>query len=486
MATEKIKTSAAELWIEDGIYYIIHKEGKKGTLETAKEELSAHRELSGGKKMPLFADVRRMKGANAEARDFGNSEEVQSTYSAVGILIGSKFTQIIANAFMKVNKPPYPVKMFTTKKEAVLWLRGLKMNEVQDIAISDTRIAKVLDYLLQIASGDYQARLEPSTRGDDIDAIIFGLTTLHEELELVNTKNIKQNWLLENSKKELEKLTEKLTRNIEELKNAQSQLVQSEKMASLGQLTAGIAHEINNPINFVYAGSHALNKTFKNLKKILEKYEVLRPGDPEIISKLKEIESLKKEYAFQDTYEAIPQLIDDIQIGATRTVEIVDGLKNFSRSDEAEFKTVNIHVGIESTLLLLHGKYKDKVIIHKHYDPKAGLIDCYPGQLNQVFMNLLNNAIDAIGNKGEISITTEKLKDKIKISIKDNGMGIKPEIQEKIFEPFFTTKEVGAGTGLGLSICFGIIKRHKGKIEVESQFGQGSEFIITLPQNKVL
>ncbi len=291
---------------------------------------------------------------------------------------------------------------------------------------------------------------------------------------------------LENSKKELEKLTEKLSQNIEELKNAQSQLVQSEKMASLGQLTAGIAHEINNPINFVYAGSNALNKNYGSFKKILEKYEVLKPGDPKLISKLKEIESLKKKYAFKDSYEAIPQLIDDVLIGAKRIAEIVAGLRNFSRLDEAEIKTVNIHVGIESTLLLLHGKYKDKVIIHKHYDHKAGQIECYPGQLNQVFMNLLNNAIDAIDNKGEISITTKKLKDKIKISIKDNGMGIKPEIQKKMFEPFFTTKEVGAGVGLGLSICFGIIERHKGKIEVKSQVGRGSEFIITLPQNKML
>ena len=126
METEKTETSAADLWIEDGIYHIIHKNGKRGTLTTAKEELSSHRELSGGKKMPLFADVRGMKGASAEARDFGNSEEVRSTYSAVGILTGSKFTQIIASAFMKVNKPPYPVKMFTTKEEAIFWLQGLK------------------------------------------------------------------------------------------------------------------------------------------------------------------------------------------------------------------------------------------------------------------------------------------------------------------------------------------------------------------------
>ena len=300
-------------------------------------------------------------------------------------------------------------------------------------------------------------------------------------LELYNQKKE-----LENSKKESEKLTEKLSRNIEKLKNAQSQLVQSEKMASLGQLTAGIAHEINNPINFVYAGSQSLKKIFDYFNIITEKYAQLKSDDPDFGSRLEEIEKLKKKYDFQDTYEAIPQLIDDIQIGAKRTIEIVAGLKNFSRLDEAEIKTANIHEGIESTLLLLHSKYKDKVIIHKHYDPKVGQIECYPGQLNQVFMNLLNNAIDAIGNKGEISITTKKLKDKIKMSIKDNGIGIKPEIQEKMFEPFFTTKEVGAGVGLGLSICFGIIKRHKGKIEVKSQVGRGSEFIITLPQNKAL
>ena len=126
METEKIKISDTELWIEDGIYCITHKKGKKGTLETAKEELRIHRELGGGKKMPLFADMRGMKGANPEARDYGNSEEVKSTYSAVGILIGSTFTRIIGSMFMKINKPPYPVKMFTEQEEALEWLQQFK------------------------------------------------------------------------------------------------------------------------------------------------------------------------------------------------------------------------------------------------------------------------------------------------------------------------------------------------------------------------
>ncbi len=126
METKKIKTNEAEVWIEDGIYFLIHKKSKKGTLETAKEELKAHKELSSGKKMPLFADVRGMKGANPEARDYGNSEEVTSTYSAVGILIGSAFTRVIGSLFMKINKPPYPVKMFTEQKEAVKWLKQYK------------------------------------------------------------------------------------------------------------------------------------------------------------------------------------------------------------------------------------------------------------------------------------------------------------------------------------------------------------------------
>ncbi len=272
-----------------------------------------------------------------------------------------------------------------------------------------------------------------------------------------------------------------------ELRAAQSQMVHSEKMASLGQLTAGIAHEINNPINFISIGIKGLEKNFRSFMKVVDLYESIGQ-ESDIPAALKRIEELKKDIEYQEVKGFIVGLMGDIKLGADRAAEIIQGLRSFSRLNEAEFKLADIHEGLDATLVLLRSRTKNSIGIVKEYDPELPSIHCNPGQLNQVFMNILTNAIEAVEMKpmhenGEIRIKTVNKPEKIEIRIKDNGIGIPKAIQEKIFDPFFTTKDVGKGTGLGLSIVFGIIKKHNGQMEVVSEQAIGTEFIISIPKD---
>lgn len=266
----------------------------------------------------------------------------------------------------------------------------------------------------------------------------------------------------------------------DELKATHSQLLLSEKMASIGQLTAGVAHEINNPINFVYAGINALDTNYKEFKSIITKYEQVIPNES---TKLiyDEIQELKSRLDYEELKSDIESLIRDIREGAMRTTEIVKGLRNFSRLDEAESKLADIHEGLDSTLTLINNSIKDRIEVIKNYDKSIPSIYCFPGQLNQVFMNILTNASQAIEGSGSILITTALLKNKVSISIKDDGVGIQDEVKSKIFDPFFTTKDIGKGTGLGLSITYSIIQKHEGTVEVISEPNKGTEILIKIP-----
>jgi two-component system NtrC family sensor kinase len=263
-------------------------------------------------------------------------------------------------------------------------------------------------------------------------------------------------------------------------------LVEAEKMASLGQLTAGIAHEINNPINFVKSNIRPLEMDIKDLIEIIDAYDTLHTiPDADFAGKLIEINKLKKQIDVDYVKDEISNLVKGIHDGAERTAEIVMGLRNFSRLDESEVKIVNIHEGIDSTLIILKNALPPNIVVKKDFGAH-GEIECFPGKLNQVFMNILSNGMQAIKEKEHqeaeesITITTRDADDKIEISIKDTGIGMTDEVRQKIFDPFFTTKDVGEGTGLGLSIVYKIIQKHEGKIEVLSSKGKGAEFVISL------
>jgi signal transduction histidine kinase len=277
---------------------------------------------------------------------------------------------------------------------------------------------------------------------------------------------------LESAYREL-KLTHK------QLQSTQMQLVQAEKMASLGQLTAGIAHEINNPINFVSSNIEPLKNDISDVLEVLHKYEEVIENKSLKIH-FQKVEERKHELELDYVQEEIHALLKGIEEGAVRTKEIVKGLRIFSRLDENDIKQFNVHEGLDSTLTLLKSKLGDRIEVIKQYGALP-LIEGYPGKINQVFMNILTNAVHATPQKGKITITTYMQEDTVRICIRDTGTGMTPEVKRRIFEPFFTTKDVGEGTGLGLAISFGVIEQHKGKITVESEVGKGTEFIITLP-----
>ncbi len=266
------------------------------------------------------------------------------------------------------------------------------------------------------------------------------------------------------------------------LVDAQAQLVQSEKMASLGQLTAGVAHEINNPINFVSAGIDSLRTNFKDIMGVAQQYFALKP-DGDNCTQLRQLQRLRAEVEVEELIEESENLFKTIKNGAVRTTEIVKSLRNFTRLDESSLKNADIHEGIDSTLVILNSQLKDNNIkVMKQYGELAPF-NCYPGQLNQVFMNILSNAIQAMPGEGTIHIQTSTKAGRAVISIKDTGVGMSEEVKKRIFEPFYTTKGVGDGTGLGLSITYGIIEKHQGKIEVDSKSGVGTTFILYLPLN---
>ena len=270
-----------------------------------------------------------------------------------------------------------------------------------------------------------------------------------------------------------------------DLKNTQSQLVHAEKMSSLGQLTAGIAHEINNPINFVSSNILPLKRDVQDLISIFEEtknYAKEKLSEEDYVF----IDNLKEQYDYTYILEEIDQLLAGMDDGANRTVEIIRGLKLFSRVDEDDLKRVNLEDGINSTLILLNSAIKHQLTLIKNFGDIPE-VECYGGKMNQVFMNIISNSIQALKGRepeeNEITITTTHKTDFVTIAIKDNGPGMTEEVKNKLFEPFFTTKPVGEGTGLGLSIVYKIIDKIDGKITVNSEPGKGTEFIITLPIN---
>lgn len=326
--------------------------------------------------------------------------------------------------------------------------------------------------------------------------------TIRKQTEL-DLQEAKQ--LLEQTNEELEARVQQRTfavihakeraeQTLQQLQKTQTKLIQSEKMSSLGQLVAGIAHEINNPVNFIFGNICYAEEYAGDLLRLLELYQKCYPYlAPEVAEALEEIDV---DFLASD----FPRLLKSMKVGAERIREIVRSLRNFSRLDEAEIKMADIHDGLDSTLMILHHRLETKsasstIRVIQDY-ASLPMIECYPGQLNQVFMNILSNAIDALRerdqertpedyleNPSQITIQTRRLEgDWIAISIKDNGAGIPEVLKTKLFDPFFTTKPVGKGTGLGLSISHQIVtEKHHGRLYCYSKLGEGSEFIIELP-----
>jgi signal transduction histidine kinase len=271
---------------------------------------------------------------------------------------------------------------------------------------------------------------------------------------------------------------------IREIQKKTAQLIQAEKMASLGQLTAGIAHEINNPINFIYAGINALKLNFSYFREVIEEYEKLNQAEADytkLKAQLAKINNLKEDLEFDRPTHDIQRLINSIEKGAERTAEIIKGLRSFSKVEDSHLQIIDIHENIDTALLLLQSQYQERIQIVKSYG-NLPQIECYPSKLNQLFMNILSNAMQSIENQGTVWIKTTKEKEgHIVIHVKDTGAGMNEESQQRIFEPLFSLNNSERGIGLSLSIAQSIVEQHHGNISITSELGRGTEFKISLP-----
>lgn len=350
-------------------------------------------------------------------------------------------------------------------------------------------ILKIAHTATQVAAGDLDQKA-PVLTEDEVGLLARNFNYMVEQLKLSRDKS-------ELYSRSLEQQAQALQTALQELRSTQAQLVQSEKMSSLGQLVAGVAHEINNPVNFISGNLNHARAYTQDLMRLLQLYQQHCPQpDAEVQA---ETEAIDLDFLLND----LPKLLDSMKVGTDRIREIVLSLRNFSRMDEAEMKVVDIHEGIDSTLMILQHRLKAQhnspaIEVLKHYG-NLPPVECYAGQLNQVFMNILSNALDAIGERdhprsgqktqlpGQIHIYTEQGdSNQARIRVSDNGLGMTDRVRRRLFDPFFTTKSVGKGTGLGLSISYQIVtEKHGGSLQCVSVPEQGAEFIIEIPIKQI-
>jgi len=403
------------------------------------------------------------------------------THNLTQFAVGAVSFSILITSILVFRRGYRPAKFFLVAW--IILIIGIFVFVLKDAGLIEANI--LTTYTLQIGSV-IEVILLSLALADRIN--IFKKEKEESQLALVKLITEQNIVLEEKVNQRTQELGDKnieLGVTLEHLKDTQSQLVVAEKMASLGQLTAGIAHEINNPINFVSSNIKPLQMDISDILEVLNKYEGIEFEDLKQKEKLQEIVEFKKEIEYDYLKIEINALLAGIEDGAKRTAEIVKGLKNFSHLDRSEFKLADINLGIESTLILLRSSIsKDtEVVLNLGNLP---MVECFPGKLNQAFMNILNNAIQAIGKekstkKHVLTISTYSSDNIVYVEFQDSGIGMNDEVKHKIFEPFFTTKDVGEGTGLGMSIVFGIIESHSGKITVDSKPGVGSKITLALP-----
>lgn len=350
---------------------------------------------------------------------------------------------------------------------AIVFLAAILGNRIASGIASP--IAELERGAAALAAGNYDSRVKVQSN-DEIGGLAAAFNRMAEDLSVSHAELVEH-------RRELE---ERVVQGTAEWQRAKDQLLQAEKMASIGQLASGVAHEINNPVGYVYSNLSTLDRYLANIFELLDAYRVAE-GSIADEGMRNDLESAKRTADIEFIRADVLALLSESREGLTRVTKIVQDLKNFSRSaGDENWQRADLHQGIDTTLNIVWNDVKYKADVHKQYG-ELPQVQCRPSQLNQVFMNMLLNAAQAIQGRGTISIRTGVEGDDAWVEIADTGNGIKPEHLSRIFDPFFTTKAVGEGTGLGLSVSYGIVKEHGGRIDVQSEVGRGTVFRVWIP-----
>lgn len=416
----------------------------------------------------------------------------QVSYNMVNAIAALGAISIFATAIMVYRKNRKPASFFLIAWSIFLFsvivfvLKDFGVFPYNFFTVHSVQIGSALEaILLSFALAD---RINILKKEKD-QSRLTALRIAKENSRIIKEQNVLLEIKVKERTEELIHKNEELNTTLEDLQEAQMQLVESEKMASLGQLTAGIAHEINNPINFVTGNIGPLKRDVEILFHTINLLEDLNKQNISDEEKVKKAEAYKEEQDFDYLKMEISHLLKGINEGASRTAEIVKSLRIFSRLDEDDLKLADINEGLESTITIVNNLLS-KIKVTKHLS-KLPLVNCYPGKLNQVFLNIISNGLFAIDQKfgdaegGELTVETALSGENVIIKITDNGTGMSEQTKHKIFEPFFTTKDVGQGTGLGMSIAFNTIQKHNGNINVDTTLGEGSTFTLTIPVNEM-
>jgi two-component system NtrC family sensor kinase len=380
-----------------------------------------------------------------------------------------------ALAFVDMRMPPGWDGVQTIEH---LWRADPRLQIVICTAYSDTSWN---DVLARLDARDRLLILKKPFDAIEVLQLAHTLSTKWQMAQQAAAQMTRLEAAVQERTREIASASEALQAEIVERKHLQGQLVQSEKLASIGQLAAGVAHEINNPIGYIFSNFGTLERYLAQLFEMLAAYESAEPGvgPPALAARLRALrEQIELEYLKED----IPTLMRESKQGIERVRQIVQDLKDFSRVDSnQEWQWANLHQGIDSTLNVVASELKYRADVVKEYGDLPD-IECLPSQINQVVMNLVVNAAHAMGDaRGRITLRTGTREAEVWLEVADTGSGIAPDTLQRIFEPFFTTKPVGKGTGLGLSLSYGIVQKHGGRIDVDSAVGRGSTFRVTLP-----
>jgi hypothetical protein len=370
------------------------------------------------------------------------------------------------------------VSVFALKEFGILphnqWTKyAMPVGSIVEVVLLSIALADRINQLKKESSLAREEQLKVSQLNEKI---------VRDQNQVLESKVLERTEALESQRDSLEGA-------LKELQVTQDQLVQSEKLASIGQLTAGIAHELNNPINFVSSSAQSLRRDFEDVSAVVEALDKLHGAESELVPQVEAFHKRLEEMDLAFTMKEIEELLTGIEDGAQRTAEIVKGLRIFSRMDGDEAIQANINELLESTMVILRSSLNGEASLVLDLSADDTEVSCQPGKLNQVFMNLINNAAQATQTRPreerEVSIRTRRIVEegaaKVQVAIQDNGVGMDDETMAQIFDPFFTTKAVGEGTGLGLSIVKGILDDHHAALDIQSTLGQGSTFLITFP-----